>query len=103
MSVDEVGGHACGCGDSGHRDRGVGFAGCAQGSFDGPSGARWLADRQVRAVGADTIALEQITSSAGLSQLPVHRILLREEGINLIELMNLEELSGAGVAEFLFI
>ncbi|MBB5153516.1 cyclase family protein [Saccharopolyspora phatthalungensis] len=68
-----------------------------------PSGAKWLAARQVRAVGADTIALEQITPSGGLSQLPVHRILLREEGIYLIEVMNLEQLSATGATEFLFI
>ncbi|WP_435120744.1 cyclase family protein [Amycolatopsis thermoflava] len=67
------------------------------------SGAEWLAERGVRAVGGDTIALEQISPEAGLGRLPVHRILLQENGINIIEVMNLEELAAAGPAEFLFV
>ncbi|WP_223842854.1 hypothetical protein [Amycolatopsis methanolica] len=56
----------------------------------------------MRAVGGDTIVLEQISPEAGLGQLPVHRILLQENGINIIEVMNLEELAAAGPSEFLF-
>ncbi|WP_329244535.1 cyclase family protein [Actinoallomurus sp. NBC_01490] len=65
--------------------------------------AAWLAERGVAAVGADTIALEQIPSGGGLTSLPVHRLLLAEHGINLIEVMALETLAARGIREFLFI
>ncbi|OPG12213.1 cyclase family protein [Microbispora sp. GKU 823] len=68
-----------------------------------PEGANWLAERGVRAVGGDTIALERIEAETGHSMLPVHRILLAERGINLIEVMNLEELGASGATEFLFV
>jgi kynurenine formamidase len=70
-------------------------------------GAEWLAARGVAAVGADTIALEHRPPGPGPAALPVHRLLLHEHGINLIEVMTLEKLSdtlaSAGSAEFLFI
>jgi len=58
------------------------------------SAAHWLANRRVSVVGADTVALERITPEHGHSRLPVHRILLAEHGINLIEVMNLESICG---------
>ncbi|SFW78742.1 cyclase family protein [Amycolatopsis australiensis] len=66
-------------------------------------GARQLAAAGVRAVGADTIALEHIPAGAGLARLPVHRILLQDNGINLIEVMNLEPLARTGATEFVFV
>ena len=68
--------------------------------LDGSAGD-WLAKRKVSVVGADTLALEQITPDVGHSRLPVHRILLAEHGINLIEVMNLE--SVCGQRDFAFI
>ncbi len=65
--------------------------------------ARWLADRGVRATGAETIAYEQIKPEVGHALLPVHRLLLVERGIHIIEVMNLAALAGAGVHEFLFV
>lgn len=56
--------------------------------------ARYLSSREVVLVGADTIAVEQITAEHGLTRLPVHRPLLGERGINLLESANLEPLSG---------
>lgn len=56
--------------------------------------ARYLGDRGVVLVGADTIAVEQVTSEHGLGRLPVHRHLLGERGVNLVESMNLEPLAG---------
>ena len=53
-------------------------------------GARWLAERGVRAAGADTIAFEQIPPGAGHALLPVHRMLLVEHGIHIIETLDLE-------------
>lgn len=66
-----------------------------------PTGASWLAQRGVSVVGADTAAVEQILPGAGHARLPVHRILLAEHGINLIEVMNLEPL--VGLSEFAFL
>lgn len=65
------------------------------------SGAAWLARRRVAVVGADTLAVEQIYADVGHSRLPVHRILLAEHGINLIEVMNLEPICGQ--IEFAFV
>lgn len=67
------------------------------------AGARWLAEREPRAVGADTIAFEMLAPRAGHSLLPAHRVLLVEAGINIIETMDLERLSGSGNHEFIFI
>ncbi|ABG03343.1 putative cyclase [Rubrobacter xylanophilus DSM 9941] len=65
--------------------------------------ARWLADRGVRATGAETIAYEQIKPGVGHALLPVHRLLLVERGVHIIEVMNLAGLAEAGVSEFLFV
>lgn len=65
--------------------------------------ARWLADRGVRATGAETIAYEQIKSEVGHRLLPVHRLLLVERGVHIIEVMNLSGLAAAGVHEFVFV
>lgn len=65
--------------------------------------ARWLADRGVQATGTETIAYEQIKPEVGHRLLPVHRLLLVERGIHIIEVMNLAELTQADVSEFLFV
>jgi kynurenine formamidase len=65
--------------------------------------ARWLAQRGVRATGGETIAYEQIKPEVGHALLPVHRLLLVEYGLHIIEVMNLSELAAAGVHEFLFV
>src|SRR5215211_9199096 len=65
--------------------------------------ARWLAGRGVRATGAETIAYEQIKPEVGHALLPVHRLLLVEYGIHIIEVMNLSGLAAAGVQEFMFV
>ncbi len=69
----------------------------------GEAGAVWLADRQVYAVGADTIAFECLRPGAGHAELPAHRVLLVERGIYIIEAMALEELAAAGHHEFTFV
>jgi kynurenine formamidase len=69
----------------------------------GEAGARWLAERGVRAAGADTIAFERIGAGAGHSVLPAHRVLLVEAGIYIIEALALEELAEAQVSEFTFV
>ena len=65
--------------------------------------AQWLAGRGVRATGAETIAYEQIKPEVGHALLPVHRLLLVEHGIHIIEVMNLSGLAAAGVGEFAFV
>ncbi|MBO2462492.1 cyclase family protein [Actinomadura violacea] len=65
--------------------------------------ARWLADRRIVATGADTTAYEQIPAGAGHAVLPVHRILLVESGIFIMEHLNLEALAEAGLHEFAFV
>ena len=65
--------------------------------------ARWLVERGVQATGAETIAYEQIKPEIGHKLLPVHRLLLVEHGIHIIEVMNLENLAAAGIHEFVFV
>ncbi len=67
------------------------------------AGARWLAERGVTAVGADTIAFERLQPGGGHSLLPAHNVLLVEHGIYIIEEMDLEGLAAAGRAEFTFV
>jgi kynurenine formamidase len=80
------------------------FVGAASG-VPGPNedGAQWLAARRICATGADTIAYEQIPPGAGHRVLPAHRVLLVQNGIHIIEVMNLESLAAAMVYEFLFV
>ena len=63
------------------------------------AGARWLSSRGVFAAGSDTVAFEKVPDPA----MPVHVHLLVENGIHIIECLNLEELASAGVREFLFV
>ena len=67
------------------------------------SGATWLAERGVHAVGADTIAFEMLSPGAGHGLLPAHRVLLVENGIYIIETMALEELAKDAIHEFVFV
>lgn len=68
----------------------------------GVFGARWLASHRPRAVGSDTIAFEHVGPSSP-GGLPVHKILIVDEGIHLIETMELEAIAAAGITEFVFI
>jgi kynurenine formamidase len=65
-------------------------------------GAEWLADHGVVATGTDTTAYEQILAGTGHALLPVHRLLLFERGIFIMEHLNLEELTEVAT-EFLFV
>jgi kynurenine formamidase len=67
------------------------------------AGARWLADHGITATGADTTAYEQIPAGQGHRTLPVHRLLLVERGIYIIEHLNLEAAADRGLTEFLFV
>ena len=67
------------------------------------AGAQWLADRQVHAAGADTIAFERLPPGGGHSLLPAHRVLLVEAGIYIIEALALEDLAASGIRVFTFV
>ena len=60
--------------------------------------ARWLSARGVFAAGSDTVAFEKVPDP----NMPVHIHLLVENGIHIIECLNLEELAAARVYEFVF-
>jgi kynurenine formamidase len=80
------------------------FLGQADGApGPGVEAAQWLVDRDVRVAGAETIAFEVIRPGEGHATLPVHRMLLVEAGIHIIEAMNLTALSAASAGEFFFI
>ncbi|WP_170264166.1 cyclase family protein [Nocardia uniformis] len=68
----------------------------------GVEAARWLAGRGIAATGADTTAYERIAPGAGHSVLPVHRVLLVESGIYILEHLNLEALAAQELFEFAF-
>jgi kynurenine formamidase len=68
----------------------------------GEAGCKWLADFQPCAVGADTLAFERRPGGVELG-LPGHRLLIVERGIHIIEVLDLEAIAAAGVAEFVFV
>lgn len=80
------------------------FVGRADG-VPGPGlpAAAWLAAQRPRVLGAETIAFEHIPAGAGHARLPVHRHLLVEEGINIVETMRLDELLRCGASEFVLV
>lgn len=64
-------------------------------------GARWLADREIFATGADCLMFESFTPTD--NRLPVHCRLIQGSGIHLVENMNLEAVAAAGVTECLVV
>jgi kynurenine formamidase len=69
------------------------------------AGSRWLAEMNVKAVGADNMAFDTTNGfdpELGVT-LPGHLLLLVRAGIPIIENLNLEELAAAAVHEFVFI
>jgi kynurenine formamidase len=62
--------------------------------------AHWLVEHGIRAVGCDTTAVEQIAPGAGHSLLPVHKLLLVDAGIHIIEHMALDDMSSTGAVVF---
>jgi len=67
------------------------------------AGARWIVARSPRVAGTDTMAFEQIAPGRGHALLPVHRTLLFEHGVHIIENLDLERLASESIYEFLFI
>jgi kynurenine formamidase len=75
------------------------FVNNARGPGPAIAGARWLSERRIFAAGADTVAFEKTPDPS----MPVHVHLLVENGIHIMECLNLEELAAAGVTEFVFV
>jgi len=67
-----------------------------------PEAAEWLVESGVVTTGADTTAYEQVKPGAGHSVLPVHRVLLVEAGVHIIEHLNLEQAANEGLTQFVF-
>lgn len=63
------------------------------------SGAQYLAERKISFTGSDTTAYDKVPPHS----LPCHVILLVENGIQIMEMLNLEELSREKIFTFLFI
>jgi kynurenine formamidase len=61
--------------------------------------ARWLSSKGIFAAGSDTVAFERVPAG----EMPVHVHLLVENGIHIIEALNLEEISRQRVYEFVFV
>ncbi|MDQ0471479.1 cyclase family protein [Labrys wisconsinensis] len=66
------------------------------------NGAEFLAKHGAIMIGADNLTVEQTPTPDPVNFFPVHTYLLAEAGIPLIEMVDLEELAGEGVDEFLF-
>ncbi|RDI60588.1 cyclase family protein [Nocardia pseudobrasiliensis] len=69
----------------------------------GVEAAEWLAAQAIVATGADTTAYERIPPGDGHRILPVHRVLLVERGIHILEHLALEQLSHSATTEFVFL
>lgn len=65
--------------------------------------AKWLGDRDVSLVGADTPSTEVSPSEREGIRLPVHQYLITKCGIRLIDNLKLDELAAERVYEFLFV
>ncbi|HEX8969519.1 MAG TPA: cyclase family protein [Chloroflexota bacterium] len=67
------------------------------------SGAEWIAAARPRLTGHDSMAYEHLAPGAGHALLPVHRILLVDNGVYIIENLDLERLAAERVHQFLFV
>lgn len=65
------------------------------------NGAEWLAAKKPFAVGNDTAGFEQIVQTD--ITMDAHRILIAQNGIHIIENLDLEELAACGRADFAFV
>jgi kynurenine formamidase len=72
----------------------------------GISACEWLHDREIAAVAGDNFAVEVMPATEPGVGLPLHMVLIRDLGMTLGEMFNLEELAAScaadGVYEFLF-
>lgn len=86
--------------------RGLAAAGRTEEGAAGPSieSVRWFAEHEVALVGSDSSFLEPRPSGLGEGmRMPVHMKLLRDLGVPIAELLDLDALAADGVHEFLFV
>ena len=69
----------------------------------GLTGAEYLAEIGVVAIGADTWGMEAVPFEDGVGIFEVHQFLLAKNGIYILENMVTEELAADGVTEFMFV
>lgn len=73
----------------------------------GLDAGRWLAKREISAVGSDNMAVEVAIAEdtyEGGSRAPiVHKLLIRDCGTYVMELLDLESISAANLSQFLFV
>lgn len=67
------------------------------------SAGQWIAAAGPRVTGCDNMAYEHLAPGAGHSLLPVHRIMLVDAGVHIIENLNLDALAASKAYEFLFV
>jgi kynurenine formamidase len=65
--------------------------------------AGWCAEHKISVIGADNHGVEVKPSEAAGANSPLHIEFLRNQGLPMIELLDLTELSREGIYEFLFI
>jgi kynurenine formamidase len=72
----------------------------------GISACQWLRDREIAVVAGDNFAVEVMPATESGASLPLHMVLIRDLGMTLGEMFNLEELAAScaddGVYEFMF-
>ncbi len=69
----------------------------------GMEAARWITDRKVSLIGADTWAIEKMPGEDPDREVPVHQWTITRHGIYHLENMNLEELAADKAYEFAFV
>ena len=68
----------------------------------GLDAAKWLARMKVSIAGADTLSFDVVKSKPKLL-FPCHQVLIKENGIRLVENLRLNEIADQRVKEFLFV
>ena len=68
----------------------------------GLAGAKYLTDRKVALIGADTWAIEAVPHEDKAMAFPVHQWNLTKNGVYHLENLDLEEIATAGAYEFCF-
>jgi kynurenine formamidase len=68
-----------------------------------PNCAEWIDEQGFALVGADNLAVEQGPSTTPEDAAPMHVALMRDRGVHLLELMDLEQLAIMGRTDFLLV
>lgn len=69
----------------------------------GKTGAEYLIEKGIVAVGADTWGMEVVPFEEGVGVFEIHQMLIPQNGIFILENMETRELAADGVSEFMFV